>query len=70
MENNHDQWHQDPGNWKLGILYFNKEDSRLLLPKRNKKMGWTINFANPITYLIFAALIAGNLILVFAVMGF
>ncbi|KIA97412.1 MULTISPECIES: DUF5808 domain-containing protein [unclassified Flavobacterium] len=42
-----DKWHQDPSNWIWGIFYFNKEDKRILPPKRIKQLGWTINFANP-----------------------
>lgn len=41
------KWHNDPNNWKLGIFYFNKEDKRILPPKRMPGMGWTVNFANP-----------------------
>jgi uncharacterized membrane protein len=42
-----DKWHQDPSNWIWGIFYYNKEDERILPPKRIKQLGWTINFANP-----------------------
>lgn len=41
-----DASHRDPANWKLGVLYFNKRDPRLLPPKRPPGLGWTINFAN------------------------
>ena len=41
-----DKWHSDPDNWKLGILYYNKEDKRIFPPKRSG-LGWTVNFANP-----------------------
>ena len=40
------EWWNDPKNWKLGFLYYNKKDTRLFPPKRFKG-GWTINFANP-----------------------
>lgn len=40
-------WHKDPNNWICGdLFYYNKEDERLLPPKRIAWMGWTINFAN------------------------
>ena len=39
-----DEWRNDPKNWKLGFLYFNKEDKRIFPPKRMKELGWTINF--------------------------
>jgi uncharacterized membrane protein len=44
-------FNNDPLNWK-GPFYFNKKDSRVLLPKPNKSFGWTLNFANPYTYLL------------------
>jgi len=44
-------WHHDPANWILGVLYYNKPDKRILPPKRIPGMGWTVNFANPISYI-------------------
>ena len=44
--------HDNPDNWKLGILYFNKNDKRIFPPKRLKYLGWTINFANPFSVLV------------------
>lgn len=41
-----EKWHKDPNNWKWGCFYYNKEDKRLLPPKRQEWMGLTINFAN------------------------
>ena len=43
------RWHKDPNNWKWGILYYNKNDKRIFPPKRNKYMGWTVNFANSVS---------------------
>ena len=51
------QWHQDPNNWIWGIFYYNKADNRILPPKRIAWMGWTVNFANPISVSIFLILI-------------
>jgi uncharacterized membrane protein len=48
----------NPGNYKWGIFYFNPEDPRAIVPKFNRWMGWTLNFAKPATYLIIAAFIA------------
>jgi uncharacterized membrane protein len=45
-----ERWRTDPNNWKMGMFYYNKEDDRLLPPKRNSSMGWTVNFANPKSY--------------------
>jgi len=50
-----EKWHNDPSNWKWGIFYFNKEDKRIFPPKRIKYLGWTVNFANPLS--IFALLV-------------
>ena len=51
-QENKDKWHADSKNWKLGILYFNKEDKRIIVSKRIGFLGWTVNFANPIAYVI------------------
>jgi uncharacterized membrane protein len=48
-----DAMSNDPLNWK-GPFYFNKNDSRILVPKHNKSFGWTLNFANSYTYLLLA----------------
>ena len=52
-----EKWHKDPNNWKFGIFYFNKEDKRLLPPKRQEWMGWTVNFANSISVAVFVIVI-------------
>lgn len=57
-----DAWKADDANWKLKVFYFNKEDHRILPPKRFG-IGWTINFAQPLSVLAFAAvIIAGTLL--------
>ncbi len=48
----------NPENYKWGIFYYNPTDSRIFVPKRNKWMGWTLNFANPITYLVILCIVA------------
>ncbi len=37
--------------WKAGIFYVNKNDPSIFVEKRFG-VGWTINFANPIGYII------------------
>ena len=44
-----EKWHNDPDNWKWGWAYYNKEDKRIFPPKRHKYLGWTVNFANPMS---------------------
>ncbi len=49
---------KDPRNRKWGIIYFCKEDPRVIVPRRIKWMGWTLNFARPSavpTLLLFVA---------------
>ena len=53
-----DRMRNDPNNYIWGIFYFNPRDDRTILPKRNKLLGWTLNFAKTETYLF--------LILIFA----
>jgi uncharacterized membrane protein len=61
-QENEDKKHADLRHCKFGILYFNKEDRRIIVPKRIGFLGWTLNFANPIVYVI---LIGGLCILYF-----
>jgi uncharacterized membrane protein len=58
-----DQWHDDPSNWRWGIFYYNKKDKRLLSPKRLRSFGWTVNFANPYSFLT----LLGIIILILAI---
>ena len=51
-----DAWTNDPANWRLKFFYFNPKDKRILPPKRNRYLGWTINFANPLSILAFFGL--------------
>lgn len=48
-----EKWSEDPKNWVWGMFYYNKEDQRLMPPKRIAEMGWTINFANYKSVLLF-----------------
>ena len=43
---NEREWHA-PGNWHGGWLgiYSSEQDSRVLVPERNRLMGWTLDFA-------------------------
>src|ERR1017187_6343565 len=37
---------KDPHSYKCGV-YYSKTDPRVIVPRRFKWMGWTINFARP-----------------------
>ena len=63
----YDQWHDDPSNWRGGIFYYNKKDKRLFPPKRLRSFGWTVNFANPYSFLTLLVIII--LILVVVIYG-
>ena len=52
-----DAWHKDPANWKAVVFYFNRKDHRIFPPKRISGLGWTINFANPLSILTFACVL-------------
>lgn len=58
-----EQWHNDPSNWKWGVFYYNKKDKRIFPPKRIKSLGWTVNFANPISLLVLFVIIISILLL-------
>lgn len=52
-----EKWHKDPNNWRFLIFYYNPEDRRILVPKRNRWMGWTTNFAYTPSVIVFWAII-------------
>jgi uncharacterized membrane protein len=51
-----DTMSKDPGNWK-GPFYFNRKDTRLMVPKLYPSLGWTFNFASPYSYVTLGAII-------------
>jgi uncharacterized membrane protein len=53
----------DPENYKWGIFYFNPDDLRAIVPKRNRWMGWTLNFAQPLAWIIILAIAAFAIIM-------
>jgi len=50
------------GGWHFFVFYFNREDPRIIVPKRIRSMGWTINLARPmaipLTLIIIAVVLA------------
>jgi uncharacterized membrane protein len=51
-----DSMAKNPSNWR-GILYFNRKDPRLVVQKQFPPLGWTLNFANPLTYLMIISIV-------------
>lgn len=43
---------KEESNWKWGIFYFNRDDKRIMVPKKNQ-MGLTFNFAHPVAVAVF-----------------
>jgi uncharacterized membrane protein len=42
----------EPNDWKWGVFYFNPNDPRIFVPKRIEWLGWTPNFAQPVSIII------------------
>ena len=42
----------EPEYWKWGVFYFNPNDPRIVVPKRIEWLGWTLNFAQPVSIII------------------
>ena len=38
--------------WVWGIFYFNPDDTRIIVPKKIEWLGWTLNYAQPISVII------------------
>jgi len=56
-QEDYDNWHKDPNNWRLRFFYYNPKDKRLLPPKKIEWLGYTINFANPYSVLLLLPLV-------------
>ncbi len=41
--------------WKFGMFYYNPDDPALMVPKR-MGVGWSLNFGNPVSFLLLIAL--------------
>ncbi len=57
MNNDIDRHVENPDNYRFAIFYYNPGDQRIIVPKRNRMMGWTLNFGRTNTYLIIAGII-------------
>lgn len=47
---------KNPNNWR-GPFYYNTEDPRILVPKLNRRLGYTLNFGNLFSYLVLVGII-------------
>jgi len=57
MNTNSDRDLDNPDNYRFTVFYYNPDDSRILVPKRNRMLGWTLNFGRTNTYLILIGII-------------
>ena len=60
------EW-SNPDNWtgrKWISVYFSKRDSRLWVPKRVRRLGWTINLGHPKGAAVLTAILFGIIALV------
>jgi uncharacterized membrane protein len=57
-----DKMRSDPDNYKWGFFYYNKKDKRILVPRKTG-IGFSVNFANPYSYLVISVIIILAIIL-------
>jgi uncharacterized membrane protein len=54
---NESSWNNSSNWYFYESIYYSKNDTRLLVPKKMKWMGWTLNFAHPYAYATFGAIV-------------
>jgi len=47
----------DNSNYWKGIFYINKNDHRVIVPKQDKALGWTLNWGQPKTFFVLILII-------------
>ena len=57
MKDDFDLEVDNPENYKFTIFYFNPKDKRVIVPKRTRYLGWTINLGNINAYLLLGTVI-------------
>lgn len=62
------QKHENWGGPKWGEVYFSKKDPRIIVPKRIKWMGWTVNLAHTAGILLFVGALFGIPCIVIAIL--
>jgi uncharacterized membrane protein len=55
---------EDSKNWRYGIFYINPDDQRIIVPKRIRWMGLTLNFAHAASWII-----SGSMILMITILA-
>ena len=64
-----EEWQKDAywGGPKWGEMYFNKKDPRIIVQKRTKWMGWTVNLSHTAGVLLFVGALFGIPCIVIAI---
>lgn len=56
-EQEYESMWRDLKHWKWGVFYYNPQDDRILVPKKNPKMGATVNFGHKLWFLAFTPIL-------------
>lgn len=59
------EWHK-PENWRAGLLYVAPRDPRIVVPKRNPRMGLTINLGHRVSRVWLTLLLLPPLLILIA----
>jgi uncharacterized membrane protein len=51
----------DDANWRAGMLYVNRHDQALFVPKRFG-VGWTLNFGHPVAWIVLGLVVAAAVV--------
>jgi uncharacterized membrane protein len=52
--------------WRFGVFYYDRDNERLMVPKRLPSLGWTINFGHPRAWWV---LVAAIVVIAFVIVG-
>lgn len=56
LETEKGEW-ENPENWKLNeLFYFSRKDTRSIVPKKYSDIGFTLNFAQPMSYAVIVSI--------------
>lgn len=61
-DNPYDIYWSDIKNWKWRLFYVSKDDPRVIVPKKSKWMGRTLNFAHSRAFIVLTLTVAAILV--------
>lgn len=53
--------------WKWAFIYYDKNDKRVWVPKRNPHAGFTLNFAQPQAYVMLSLVLLAPILVILLV---